>query len=62
MKPLLSMTAALRCAAMDGGPDDLSWNEMAAIIGCNLRTPEIGDVVGDPMVTAALYWPRMGPE
>lgn len=58
---LRQQSAALRCAAMDGGPDDPSWKELAATIGCELHAPDVGDTVGCEMLTAALYWPKVGP-
>lgn len=56
-------TAAERCAAMDGGPDDPSFNDLAQIIGpeCDFRLPDVGGLTGAEALNLAMYWPALPP-
>lgn len=50
-------SAADRCRAMDGGPDDPTWDELAAQIGIELSLPEPEDRGVDTEVLLNLHWP-----
>lgn len=40
---------------------DLSFNEIAAMIGIQPSILQVGDVLPNELATAQLYWPNTGP-